>query len=425
MITRRRVLGTTAGIGAAAVGAGVLTGCGQDEPAEGAVVPSEPTEVKGKVTHWVYPIGDTAEQSWWDELVADFNKEYPDVDVAVVVQPWKGRAESLTTAVTSKTAPDVVYFNPDYIPRFAVDDLLTPVEGILEAERDDYVDAAIEAVTFEGKVYGIPMLMEAFTPGYNAAVLDQLGFEEPPLTWDDLRTVGDAAVAKGMTLTDYAAADGTLNGTFYPFLWQAGGEVLTEDGTAVAFDGPEGLEALTFLRELADAGALNKDVLQQPAPVFEQSAIARDQQAISLGMVVTDAQAVMGDKAQAAAPFQGKEQALFGSVGALSLFSTAKDPEAVAAWVAWISNKENTERFLKASGYLPPRVSLADVWADDPIRTFQSQFLDRIRVGVLHPKSRELMDVIRPHLQACLLGQAEPEAALAAAAEEANAMLSR
>nr|WP_108871227.1 extracellular solute-binding protein [Tessaracoccus timonensis] len=417
MITRRNLIGASAGLSAAAV----LTGCGGEQPV--AEVPSNPAEVTGKVTHWTYPIGDTQEQAWWGELVAEFNKEYPKVEVSVVVQPWKSRGEALTTAVASKTGPDVIYFNPDFIPRFASQGLLMPVDKILGPERADYVDAAVEALTYEGKVYGVPMLMEVYTPCYNSEVIEKLGFDGPPETWDDLRAVADKALADGMSLADYAAADGSLNGTFYPFLWQAGGEVLDESGKNVAFDGPEGVEALTFLRELADKGALNKDVLSQPAPVFEQSKFARGEQPVAFGMIVEEARGIMGEKARACAPFSGKKMATFGSVGAMCVFNEAKSPDAVAAWIAFASNKANTERFIKAAGYLPPRKSLGDIWADDPDQTLRSKYLDDIRVGVLHPKAREMMDVIAPHIQGCLLGQQDPETALKAAADEVNAML--
>jgi multiple sugar transport system substrate-binding protein len=38
---------------------------------------------------------------------------------------------------------------------------------------------------------------------------------------------------------------------FWPLLWQRGGEILTPDNAKVAFNGPQGVEALEFLRGMA------------------------------------------------------------------------------------------------------------------------------------------------------------------------------
>ena len=59
---------------------------------------------------------------------------------------------------------------------------------------------------------------------------------------------------------DYAGTtEQTLNLSFYPFLWQAGGSVFTEDGTDIAFDSQEGISALEFLVDLKKAGGLPAD----------------------------------------------------------------------------------------------------------------------------------------------------------------------
>src|SRR5690625_7772003 len=47
-----------------------------------------------------------------------------------------------------------------------------------------------------------------------------------------------------------------MNESFFPFLWQAGGEIFTEDGSSTAFNSPAGAEAAIFLRELLDVGAM-------------------------------------------------------------------------------------------------------------------------------------------------------------------------
>ncbi len=44
---------------------------------------------------------------------------------------------------------------------------------------------------------------------------------------------------------------------------------------------------------------------------------------------------------------------------------------------------------------------------------------------MLHPKAREVIDTVRPHIQGCLLGKTDPAATLTAAAAEVDALLAR
>jgi multiple sugar transport system substrate-binding protein len=83
------------------------------------------------------------------------------------------------------------------------------------------------------------------------------------------------------------------------------------------------------------------------------------------------------------------------------------------------------KKFDKENGYYAPRDSGAGLFADDPEIAEGEKYLDVVRAGVIHPKARELMDLIKPHLQAALLGKTAPEAALAAAEKEVNALLAR
>ena len=42
----------------------------------------------------------------------------------------------------------------------------------------------------------------------------------------------------------------TLNASFYPYLWQSGGSIFNEEGTALTIDSEAGKEALQFLYDL-------------------------------------------------------------------------------------------------------------------------------------------------------------------------------
>ena len=121
---------------------------------------------------------------------------------------------------------------------------------------EDFVPGAREAATFEGKVLGIPALIDNLALVYNKTLFDEAGLEYPNAdwTWDDLRAAAKALTdpAKkqfGFSYPMDASEDSVWH--YEPLLWQNGGSILNEDNTQAAFNSPEGVEALEVLAGMA------------------------------------------------------------------------------------------------------------------------------------------------------------------------------
>lgn len=411
----------------AAVVAGLtlfLAGCGGDDADEAAS--GDPGSVEGKVVFWTYPIGATGEDSFWTPVVDRFNEEYPDVEVEVIVQPFQGREEQLTTSLAGGEAPDVVYFNPDFVPRFVEEGFLEPVADVIEDDVDDFRQAGLDAMTYDGELYGVPWLMGVNTMICITTVLEAAGVECPK-TWDDALAIAPAVKDAGYYLTQYEGAiEVTLNGTFYQTLRTAGGEVLNEDMTEAAFNGPEGVRALELLRELAE----NEYVPQQSLTVlepFEQTAAGLGEVAFMPYSGVAAVSNILDPAIlEVGPPIEDAAQSTNGTVGGLSIFNTSENLPAAKAWVDFLTSEAEMESFLTAAGgYHSPRASITGLFDDNPKIAAQEEYLDLVWPGLLHPQAREIMDLISPHVQAAILGRAEPQAALDAAADEVNGLLDR
>jgi multiple sugar transport system substrate-binding protein len=398
----------------------VLTACSGATGADDGATP-DPAEVSGTVTFWTYPFSTITEASWWQPYVDEFNEEYPDVDVKVVMQAWDGREESLVTAIAGNNAPDVVYFNPDFVPKYADEDLLLPLDDLRD-DWDTYVGSSLEAMTWADTLYGSPMLMQLSTSYCNTEVLEAAGGMDCPTTWDELRDAAPAIKDAGHFLTEYSGV-ATLNHNFYMYLWQAGGEVLNEDMTEATFNGPEGVEALEFIKEMVDNQWVPKEPLSVSAP-FEQTDAGQGNVGYVMGANLANTrQFIDPEVIETVPPLTGVEQVASGSVGAWSIFNTTDSPEAAKAWVRFLGEPEFLEDFLSESGYLSPRTDIDGLFADDPQTAEGANYLEYMRSGVMHPKAREIMDMIRPHIQSVLLEGADPQEALDAAAVEVNAAL--
>src|SRR5699024_968754 len=97
----------------------------------------------------------------------------------------------------------------------------------------------------------------------------------------------------GYYLTHYLGTE-SLNQTFYQYLWQAGGAVLSEDQSEAAFNSSEGLDALEFIKEMVDNGWLPTESFSQNLP-FEQTELAQGNVAYSIGTNLPQVQSTLED----------------------------------------------------------------------------------------------------------------------------------
>ncbi|WP_163570936.1 ABC transporter substrate-binding protein [Fodinicola feengrottensis] len=310
---------------AALVAAGVLglvmSGCGSS-----GGVPSDPNQVAGKVTMWIYPISADLEKTWWQPKVAEFRKKFPQVSVDVVVQPWANRDEQLTTAIAGNKGPDVVYLIPDQLSQYADTGALADVSDVITKDRSDFRDNALQAMTYDGKLYGVPLLMSVTTTMVNKNVMQAAGVTSIPQTWDQFLADAAKIKAKGYYATTYAGdPTQTLNQTFYPLLWQAGGDVLSADGKKCTINSAAGVRALQFVKKLVDSGYTPKDALTT-ALQAETSPFAQAKVGMTISTPSADLSTYKLPKAnyQVGPPLTDVKSVGYGTVGGLSVLQSSQ-----------------------------------------------------------------------------------------------------
>lgn len=420
---------------AALVAAGTLAlvaacSSGNGSSSGGALSPSsaDPGSVSGTVTMWIYPVDPVNEAAGWKPRVAAFEKAYPHVKVNVVVQPWANRDEQLETAIAGGKAPDVVYLIPDQIPNYASNGSLANVSALIGADKGDFRPNALSALAYNGTQYGVPLLMQATTLLANKKVMAAAGIAKAPATWSELLADAPKLKAAGYYATEYdAAPDQTLNETFYPLLWQAGGQVLTPDGKHAAFNSAAGLSALTFLQQLAAGGYLPKDLLTvdptQDTDPIDQGKVA---------FVMTGDVAALTPTSEVPLsdwgvypPLSDGKAVSYGTVGGLSVLAGSQNQAAAAAWVSWVTSTAQMKSYDYSHNYFPPRISVGTLFAPNTLIGQEEKMLPDVTTGSINLESRQLMTLIAPDVQEVLLGHASPQAALSSAASAVDNLLSR
>lgn len=394
---------------------------GADEGTDEGTDEGAAEDISGSVTVWTYPLGAVKDVSWYESHIERFNEQYPNIDVEIVMQAFSNREEAILTALAGGNQPDVIYFNPDFIPKYVEEDVLVPLDDV--RDWGPFVDSGLDSMTYKDQLWGAPYLMQFSTPYCNKNVLEESGIEKCPETWDEMREAAPKAKEAGYFLTEYQGSI-TLNQAYYQYLWQAGGEVLSEDGTRAAFNSPEGLEALEFIKEMVD----NEWVPKGPLSVldaYEQTDAGKGNLAYIMGAnLVSIRQFHDPEIIETAGPMTHKETSAAGSVGAWSVMKGG-DEEAAKALVEFMTEPEMMTPFLEETGYLPPREDITGLFEDDPQIAAGIDYLDTVRAGVSSPYAREIIDVLIPHIQAVTIEGKDPQEALDAAEEEVNALLAR
>ncbi|WP_405678075.1 ABC transporter substrate-binding protein [Streptomyces sp. NBC_01511] len=385
--------------------------------------------VSEEVTVWMYPvIGDPkANAAYWDGLEKAYENKHPDARLTIEQQPWDNRDEKLATAFSGGKGPDVVVLQPDQIPQYLANDALAPVDGAIKADADTFLPSALDSLTHDGKVYAAPIYHTITTTLYNKKLLDQAGIKEPPATWDDVKAAAPKLKADGLATLDYSASnEATLNLNFYPLLWQAGGKIFSEDGKSVAFNDDKGVEALTFLTDLYEQGAVPKSTLTNTNVVADQ-ALGKQQVAMGFTNSGIDfgvaGEAWGKENVLVGAPLTGEKQAAFGVPGALGI-NAKGNIKGAEQFITFMTQPDQIVSLNKETGFLSPRTDVT-VPSDNPYAKQLQDALSVVVPGESSPVARQLMGILAPEIQAAMTGKKSPREALDSAAGQADDLLAR
>ncbi len=121
-------------------------------------------------------------------------------------------------------------------------------EDQIDAATDGRLDIAVEAASFDGTPYGIPLNTNAQLLWYRTDLTD-----EPPETWDDMLAAADELEAAGEPhlIWEQGQRYEGLVVWFASLLASAGGTILNDDGTEVTLEEEPTRRALEVLRDVS------------------------------------------------------------------------------------------------------------------------------------------------------------------------------
>jgi len=365
--SRRRLLGYGAAAAAGALAApGLLSACGDSGASASSQKAGPDAKADLVMTTWNIP----ADLVTYKKFAAEYTKTHPGVNIKVQVTPNGDFNQYLSTQLAGGNAPDIIRITWQGIGRWAQNGGLIALNDYLPKDYgSDFGSTFWKAAQLKGAVHGIPQHTDTFGTYYRKDVMAKVG-ATPPASLDDAWTwsefldlarevkkaTGKAAVAYGF--------EGVGTGyRWLPFLYMHGGKLLEDDLKTPAINSTEGVEAITWFRQLYDEGIIPK------SNTIKGSVTASVENLFTSGDVglMMWGDWIMGDIAKGLPQeqwditYMPRDVSAASDLGGnlLSVSKTSKNPAVAADFIQFVCNADNMKYFCENDLFLPVRTSLS------------------------------------------------------------------
>lgn len=190
-MTRR----TTAILVAAAMSATLgLTAC------SGSGSSSEGADASGTTITWNMWAGSSDDEQWVADTAEIVRKQNPDITLETQTAAWGDYFTKLTANASSGNLACITSMNGQRLSGFY--ELLSPLsdEDLEKAgiDKSQFADGALDILSYDGKIYGVPYDVAAMLVYYNRDMLKETGTPEPTKDWtfDDFLTTAKGATTQ-------------------------------------------------------------------------------------------------------------------------------------------------------------------------------------------------------------------------------------
>jgi multiple sugar transport system substrate-binding protein len=410
-----------------------LAGCGGTSSGGGSATASSGHQT---ITLWE---GDTGPEAKAIAVLGkQFNATHPNTTVQVQYAGNSDYAlQKVLAAIAGGKPPDIAYLYGSWAPNIATNPGVVTLNSMIESDPsfnwNDFWPAERKVATVNGKIIGVPALVDNLALVYNTKLFAKAGLAAPTAdwTWSDFEAAAAKLTNPGSKQFGWAYVNDASEDTvwrYWAMLWQAGGSILNSSGTQAAFDSPAGLKALELLQRLTRKHAIYLDNGSDNYRSLFGSG--------HIGMLWTgpwDLAEIINEKVPYAVEILPRElnhQTISGPDNWVMFDNGEAHKQASWEFLKWLTSPKVDLEWSLMTGDLPIRKSVTELpgykryltkypgigtWVDNLGNATQA------RPSITtYPK---ISTVVGQMVQSVLLEQAEPKQALSSAAQQVNAIL--
>src|SRR5712691_981074 len=193
-----------------------------------------------------------AEKAAIEKVAAAYDASHPGTKVTTLAVPYDAFADKISAAVPRGKGPDVFIYAQDRLGGWIeAGNTVEPVDFFLdEATKARFIPSTLDAMTYRGTVWGLPVNYKVITLIYNKKLV-----QKPPATTTEL-------VALAKKLTDKEAGRFGLAYWYSDYYYHAalqnafGGRVFEGNSARPVLNAPENVKGLELLVSWLEAGIL-------------------------------------------------------------------------------------------------------------------------------------------------------------------------
>lgn len=237
-----------------------LVGCGNNKTAESSETASS-DKIELKFLHkWPRP----ELNAYFEEVVAEFEKQNPDIKIKMEAAGDEAIKDKLRVMMGTATQPDIYFaWTGEFATKFVRSGNALDLTSAIENDSDwnnRLMKAGLEAYSYNDKVYGIPLRMNAKFFVYNKDLFDKYNLKAPK-TWKEFENVMKTLKDNDVTPIGF--------GNIYPwagchYITGLNQKMLPEDVRKSdytpkngEFTHPGYIKAIEYFKSLADKGYFN------------------------------------------------------------------------------------------------------------------------------------------------------------------------
>ena len=330
-------------LAACASGGGGASSAAPDDNASGSSA-TEEVKVEGNVKVWI----DTEHVETFKGIVADFQTEFPDVEVEIAA--GSSADAKIEVSKDPKAAADVFMMPHDQVGQMAESGLLYPNTKYADEVKANNVDSAIEGATWDGELYGYPYGVESQVLYYNKATLS----EDDVKSWATLTEKGKIGANLGEAGANYVFGPLFMSNGLYLY-----GET-GEDPNGTNFNSEPGVEVLQWIADQKN----NPGVIQSNAEALSNLESGVTDAFLSGPWSKNDVEKALGENMAVAAyptvDFGNGEVQMKAFLG-VKLFAVNQQTEAPLAAMAlanYLSNESSQLVAFEKMGVIPSNKAL-------------------------------------------------------------------
>ena len=386
---------------AAGMAASLLVGCGGGAASSSAAPASTAESTTSEAAHaestndaagqaaditlWTYPIGKWGDSDSVNELLADFNAQYPDIHVTVEYLDYTNGDDQVNTAIEGGSAPDLVMEGPErLVANWGAKGLMADLSDLWTDEQKADISASVEAAckSSDGAYYEYPLCMTAHCMAINKTVFEAADamqyVDEDTHTWttENFLKAVQAVYDSGKTDVGaiYCSGQGGDQGTRAIINNMYGGTFTDAAHTKYTADSAENIKAI---QALYDQDGINFDASINGG---EEITLFRNG-TLQMAFCWNIAQQTNSDNGPAgttnngddilfmAFPTDSGDPQLCGGIWGFGIFDNGDDNKIAASktFIDFMANSDETAKAVKTSTYFSVKNSLSDLYADDAI----------------------------------------------------------